>query len=150
LACIDLTQRREDAKDRKEQAELMNENELSHLIIGAAIDVHRELGGPGLLEEIYEECLCCELALRGIEAQRQVSIPVTYKGQKLSKSYRLDLLVSGLVIVECKATEEDNVLYRAQCLTQLRLTGLKLGLVINFGNRFLKDGVHRVVNGLDD
>jgi GxxExxY protein len=128
----------------------MNENELSHLIIGAAIEVHRELGGPGLLEELYEEALCCELEMRHVEVQRQVPIPVIYKGRTLSKSYRLDLLVGGLVIVECKATEEDNVLYRAQCLTQLRLTELKLGLVINFGNRFLKDGVHRVVNGLSE
>ncbi len=127
----------------------MNENELSHLIIGASIEVHRELGGPGLLEEIYEEALCCELEMKGLEVQRQVSVPVVYKGRKLEKLYRLDLLVDGLVIVECKATEEDNALYRAQCLTQLRLTGLKLGLVINFGNKFLKDGVHRVVNGLD-
>ncbi len=127
----------------------MNENELSHLIIGAAIEVHRELGGPGLLEEIYEEALCCELEMKGLEVQRQVSVPVVYKGRELSKLYRLDLLVSGLVVVECKATEKDNSLFRAQCLTQLRLTGLKLGLVINFGNRFLKDGVHRVVNGLD-
>ncbi len=128
----------------------MNENELSHLIIGAAIEVHRELGGPGLLEELYEEALCCELEMRHVEVQRQVPIPVIYKGRTLSKSYRRDLLVGGLVIVECKATEEDNVLYRAQCLTQLRLTELKLGLVINFGNRFLKDGVHRVVNGLSE
>ena len=128
----------------------MNENELSHLIIGAAIEVHRELGGPGLLEELYEEALCCELEMRHVEVQRQVPIPVIYKGRTLSKSYRRDLLIGGLVIVECKATEEDNVLYRAQCLTQLRLTELKLGLVINFGNRFLKDGVHRVVNGLSE
>lgn len=127
----------------------MNENELSHVMIGAGIEVHRELGGPGLLEEIYEEALCCELEMKGLEVQRQVSVPVSYKGRKLSKLYRLDLLVSGLVIVECKATEKDNPLFQAQCLTQLRLTGLKLGLVINFGNKFLKDGVHRVVNGLD-
>ncbi|MDA0281892.1 MAG: GxxExxY protein [Planctomycetota bacterium] len=127
----------------------MSENELSHLIIGAAIEVHCELGGPGKLEELYEEALCCELQLRGLEIERQVAIPVLYKGRKLSKSYRLDLLVGRLVIVECKATESDNALYQAQCLTQLRLTGLKLGLVINFGNKFLKDGIHRVVNGLE-
>ena len=88
----------------------MNENELSHLIIGAAIEVHRELGGPGLLEEIYEESLSCELEMKGLEVQRQVSVPVIYKGRKLKKLYRLDLLVNGLVIVECKSTEEDNSL----------------------------------------
>lgn len=128
----------------------MNENELSHEIIGAAIEVHKELGGPGLLEEHYEEAFCCELGLRGLAVQRQVQVPLIYKGRQLDKLYRLDLLVNGLVVVECKAIEKVLSVHRAQCLTQLRITNRKLGLLINFGERFLKDGVHRIVNSLED
>ena len=126
----------------------MTENELSHEIIGAAIEVHKELGGPGLLESIYEEALCAELDLRHIPSQRQIEVPVFYKGRSLEKRFRLDLLVAELVIVEAKAVEEFNAVYLAQCLTQLRVTGKKLGLVINFGEKYVKDGIHRVVNGL--
>ncbi len=126
----------------------MTENELSHIIIGAAIEVHRELGGPGLLESIYEEALCAELALRGLHVERQVEVAVIYKEVRLEKTFRLDLLVNGLVIVEAKAVDQVIPIHLAQCLTQLRITGKKLGLVINFGERFLKDGINRVVNGL--
>ena len=126
----------------------MNENDLSHAIIGAAIEVHRELGGPGLLESIYEEALAFELNESGFKAERQIEVPVFYKGQRLSKSFRIDLLVNDLVIVECKSTEEDHDIYRSQCLTYLKLTDKRLGLVINFGQKLLKDGVHRVVNQL--
>lgn len=122
----------------------MTESELSHIIIGAAIEVHRELGGPGLLESIYEEALCAELALRGLQVERQVEVSVVYKEVRLEKSFRLD----GLVIVEAKALDQIIPIHLAQCLTQLRITGKKLGLVINFGERFLKDGINRVVNGL--
>ena len=126
----------------------MTENESSHIIIGAAIEVHRELGGPGLLESIYEEALCAELALRGLHVERQVEVSVVYKEIRLEKTFRLDVLVNGLVIVEAKAVEQVIPIHLAQCLTQLRITGKKLGLVINFGERFLKDGINRVVNGL--
>lgn len=126
----------------------MNENELSHRIIGAAIEVHKELGGPGLLESLYEEALRAELALRNIPHASQVDIPVFYKGEQLEKSYRLDLLVGHLVIVECKAVEHFRPIHLAQCLTQLRVANKKLGLVINFGERYLRDGIHRVANGL--
>lgn len=128
----------------------MTENELSHQIIGAAIEVHKELGGPGLLEEHYEEAFCCELEIRGLCVKRQLFVPVVYKGRTLDKSYRLDLLINDLVIVECKAIEKVLDVHKAQCLTQLRITNKKLGLVINFGERFLKDGVHRIVNSLDE
>ena len=111
----------------------MTENELSREIIGAAIEVHRELGGPGLLESIYEEALCAELELRGIRCQRQVDVLVVYKGRNLKKLYRLDLLVEELVIVEAKAVDQEHPIHLAQCLTHLRITGKKLGLVINFG-----------------
>jgi GxxExxY protein len=133
-----------------EWSELVTENELSHEIIGAAIEVHKELGGPGLLEEHYEEAFCCELELRGLTVRRQVQIPLVYKGRQLEKCYRLDLLVNDLVIVECKAVEKILGVHRAQCLTQLRITDKKLGLVINFGERFLRDGIYRVVNSLEE
>jgi GxxExxY protein len=127
----------------------MTENELSQIIIGASIEVHKELGGPGLLESIYEEALCAELELRNIPFVRQIEVPIVYMGHTLNKIYRLDLLVSDRVIVEVKAVESFAKLYLAQSLTQLRVTNKKLGLVINFGERYVKDGVHRVVNGLE-
>ena len=126
----------------------LTENELSNVIIGAAIEVHKELGGPGLLEDIYEEALCYELSLRGIPAQRQVGLPVVYKGKELPKRLVLDILVGEGVIVEVKAVEQYNTIFEAQLLTYLRLSKRKLGLVINFGEPLLKDGVHRVVNNL--
>lgn len=126
----------------------MTENQLSHCIIGAAIEVHKELGGPGLLEGIYEEALCAEFDLRSIPYERQVDIPVVYKNRILQKRLRLDLLVAKKVVVECKAVDTVVAVYLAQCLTQLRITNRKLGLVINFGEKYLKDGIHRVVNGL--
>jgi GxxExxY protein len=125
----------------------MNENELSGKIIGAAIEVHRELGGPGLLEDVYEEALCHELQLRGLEVQRQVGVMIEYKGKLLKKRLVLDLLVNGEIIVEVKSVDLFNDIYQAQLLTYLRLTKKHLGLVINFGEKQVKDGVHRVVNG---
>ncbi|MBF0239770.1 MAG: GxxExxY protein [SAR324 cluster bacterium] len=126
----------------------MNENDLSRGIIGAAIEVHQELGGPGLLESVYEEALCLELALRAFNVQRQVPVPISYKGQSLKTPLYLDVLVNGKIIVEVKATEKHNTIFEAQLLTYLRLTGLKLGLVINFGEKRVVDGIHRVVNKL--
>jgi GxxExxY protein len=126
----------------------MNENELSNVVIGAAIEVHSELGGPGLLEDVYEEALCHELQLRGLEVQRQVSVAIEYKGKLLRKRLVLDLLVNGALIVEVKSVEAYNDIYQAQLLTYLRLTKKKLGLVINFGEKFVRDGVRRVVNNL--
>jgi GxxExxY protein len=126
----------------------MNENELSHRIIGAAIEVHHVLGGPGLLEGIYEEAFVEELRLRGMQVDRQQAVPLSYKGKLLATPLRFDLRVNGLVLVECKATAEHNKLFESQLLTYLRLTGLKLGLVINFGRALVKEGIHRVVNGI--
>jgi GxxExxY protein len=126
----------------------MTENELSHVVIGAAIEVHKELGGPGLLEDIYEEALCFELESRGVEVRRQVGVHVVYKGKELKKRLVLDVLVGDKLIVECKAVEHYNPLFEAQLLTYLRLSNRKLGLVINFGEEYVKDGVHRVVNNL--
>ena len=110
--------------------------------------MHRELGGPGLLESIYEEAMVDELIRRGLLVERQVWVPILYKGKQLASPLRLDLKVNGLVLVDNKAVVEWNPIFEAQMLTYLRLTKLKLGLVINFGEKYVKDGVHRVVNGL--
>jgi len=126
----------------------MTENELSNVIIGAAIEVHKELGGPGLLEDVYEEALCRELELRGLEVQRQVGIAIEYKGALLRKRLVLDLMINGAVIVEVKSVEEYHEIFQAQLLTYLRLTKKKLGLVINYGEKQVKDGIHRVANNL--
>ena len=126
----------------------MTENEISAIILDAAIAVHKELGGPGLLESVYEESLAYELQLRGLTIERQVAVPLVYKGQQLGSPLRLDLLVNGKVIVECKAVEVYNTIFSVQVLTYLRLKKLKLGLVINFGAATIKEGFHRVVNGL--
>jgi GxxExxY protein len=124
------------------------ENEISHKIIGAAIEVHRILGGPGLLESVYESSLCYELTLRGLHIQKQLTVPVKYKNVAVREPMCLDILVENKVIIEVKATEKEHAIHQAQLLTYLRLTGLKLGLLINFGQACVKDGVHRVVNGL--
>lgn len=124
------------------------ENTISGKIIGAAIDVHKELGGPGLLESVYEEALAWELADRGMEVVRQQVVPIMFKNHRLTTPLRLDLLVEKTVIVECKSTIDYNPIFETQTLTYLRLTGLQLGLVINFGEKFVKKGIHRVVNQL--
>ena len=121
------------------------ENEISGKIIGAAIEVHRHLG-PGLLESAYEECLCCELGLRGIEFKRQVPLPLNYKGLKLDCGYRLDLLVEDKIIVELKTVEAIAPIHEAQILTYLKLKGIHLGLIINFNVRLLVEGIRRLVN----
>lgn len=126
----------------------MHPNDVTGLSVEAAIEVHRVLGGPGLLESVYEEALVEELQLRGARLERQQPVALIYKGKALSTPLRLDLRVNGLVLVECKAVAERNKVFESQLLTYLRLTGLKVGLVVNFGRRTVKDGIHRVVNGL--
>jgi GxxExxY protein len=126
----------------------VTENEISKVIVGAAIEVHRELGGPGLLEGVYEEAMVEELTLHGMTIERQLQVPIIYKGKRLATPLRLDLKVNGLVLVDNKAVTEWNPVFEAQMLTYLRLTKLKLGLVINFGEQYVKNGIHRVVNGL--
>ena len=126
----------------------MTENEVSRAVYECAIEVHRTLGGPGLLEGVYEEALAWELSQKGLKVAQQVLVPIKYKGQSLGTPMRLDLLVEGIVVVECKAAAEYNSIFESQVLTYLRMAGLKLGLVINFGEKFVKDGIHRVVNGL--
>lgn len=126
----------------------MDENEISKHIVGCALEAHRTLGGPGLLESVYEEALCWELAQRGLRVERQVIVPILYKGQELATPLRLDVLVEQQVIIEVKATSAYNSVFEAQALTYLRLLNLKLALVINFGEKLVRDGIHRVVNGL--
>ena len=126
----------------------MPENRLSAHIVDCAIEVHRNLGGPGLLESVYEEALAWELSQRGFVVGRQLAVPISYKGNKLALPLRLDLLVENLVVVEVKAITAYNPIFEAQALTYLRMLKLKLGLVINFGEKLVKDGIHRVANGL--
>ena len=128
----------------------MNENEIARVVVDAAIEVHRTLGGPGLLEAVYEEALVFELESRGLTVHRQKAVPLVYKGRRLASDLRLDLLINDRVIVECKATAAYNSLFAAQALTYLRLCDLKLALVINFGERTVRQGIHRVVNGLQE
>ena len=117
-------------------------NELTYDVIGAAIEVHRTLGA-GLLESSYRECLCRELLLRGIPFQREHSLPLEYKGIRLASGYRIDILVSGLIVVEIKAIEALAPIHDAQLLTYLRLGGWKVGLLLNFNVVVLKDGIRR-------
>ncbi len=124
-------------------------NELTSLIIAAAIEVHRVLG-PGLLESMYELCLVQELRDRDLLVDCQVAVPVSYKGRDLGANMRLDLLVEGRVVVEVKAAEALHDAHVAQLLTYLKLTGCKLGLLINFNEALLEQGIRRVANGLLD
>jgi GxxExxY protein len=127
----------------------MLENEISRHIVECAIETHRTLGGPGLMEAVYEEALAWELAQRGLLVERQLEVPIGYKGLSLATPLRLDMLVERLVIVENKAVTKYHPIFEAQALTYLRLMNLRLALVINFGERYVKRGIHRVVNNLD-
>jgi GxxExxY protein len=122
----------------------MNVNDISGQVIGAAIEVHKTIG-PGLLESIYEDCLSVELERRRIPFERQKGIDIEYKGVKLNSQYRLDLVVNNMVVVELKTVDELAPIHDAQLLTYLKLTGLKVGLLINFNVPVLKDGIKRLV-----
>jgi GxxExxY protein len=123
---------------------LSHEVDLSPRVIGLAIEVHRNLG-PGLLESAYEECLCFELKQAGIGFRRQVALPVVYKGIRLDCGYRMDVVVEDELVVEIKAVERILPLHEAQMLTYLRLSRLRVGLLLNFNNVVLKDGLKRFV-----
>ena len=127
----------------------MDENALSKEIIGAAIEVHRHLG-PGLLESAYEQCLAHEFTSRGIPFELQKPVPVEYKGVKLDCGFRIDFLVGGLVVVELKAVDKLTTVHDAQVLTYLKLTGCKLGLLLNFNEWRLGDGIKRLVLNLEE
>ena len=127
----------------------MTENEIGTIIVDTAIELHRHLG-PGLLESVYEVVLAYELTARGLSVQRQVPISIVYKTMKFDDAFRADLLVADKVIVELKSIEQMNNAHRKQLQTYLRLTGLKLGYLLNFGSALMKDGIVRSVNGLED
>ena len=132
----------------KEQAEIKEEyDKLSGRIIGAAIEVHKLLG-PGLLESIYETCLQAELKDRGIYSETQVNLPIYYKGRKLDKVFRIDMLVENKIIVELKAVEELKLLHEIQLVSYLKMADKRLGLLINFNVPILALGIKRKVNGL--
>ena len=120
-------------------------NNLTGQIIGASIEVHKILG-PGLLESAYEECLCHELKLREVSFERQKALPIEYKGIELECGYRLDIVMGNSLIVELKSCESLEPIHEAQLLTYLKLTGIKIGLLINFNVSVLKDGIKRLAN----
>lgn len=122
----------------------MTDTDITGRVIGAAIEVHRQLG-PGLLESAYEECLARELILRGISYERQKAVPVVYKGVKLECGYRIDLLVERRIVVELKSIEEIAAIHEAVVLTYLKLSGNTIGLLINFHVAVLKDGIRRYI-----
>ena len=124
-------------------------NHITEMIIGAAIEVHRALG-PGLLESAYETCLAFELAQRSLKVEQQKPLPVVYKEVKLDCGYRLDLLVEKAVIVEVKSVDHLAPIHQAQLLSYLKLFGCKVGLLINFNVKMLKNGIIRVVNEFPD
>ena len=125
----------------------MTENEISSKIIGAAIEVHKQLG-PGLLESTYETCLYYELKQLNLDVKQQLALPVYYKEVKLDAGYRIDLLVEDKVIIEIKSVDTLADIHTAQLLTYLKLKNLKLGLLINFNSVRVIDGVKRIVNNL--
>ena len=127
----------------------MHENEIAKIVVDAAYQIHRQLG-PGLLESVYEKVLLYELRQRGLHVEPEVPMPVVWKEIQLEVGFRADLLVEGKVIVELKSVEQISRVHSKQLLTYLRLANCKLGLLINFGEALFKDGVSRVVNGLED
>jgi len=127
----------------------MRENEVSGIIIDVAMHIHRTLG-PGLLESVYEAILKYELEKRGLRVERQVPVPVNWEEVHLDIGFRADLIVENLVVVELKSVEKIASVFKKQLLTYLRLTNLRLGLILNFGAELMKDGIARVVNGLQE
>ncbi|MDF7825212.1 GxxExxY protein [Pontiellaceae bacterium B12227] len=125
----------------------MTENDIAKEVVDAAFAIHSKLG-PGLLESVYEILLADELIQRGLSVQQQVPIQIEYNGREFSEAFRADLIVNELVIIELKSVEEVRPVHKKQLLTYLRLTKLKLGLLINFGENLIKDGITRVANGM--
>jgi GxxExxY protein len=127
----------------------LSENEIGGIVVDRALQVHRELG-PGLLESAYEACLCHELRAAGLTVEEQKALPVIYKGLRLDCGYRMDLFIENKVVVEIKSVEALNEVHLAQVLTYLKLSDCKLGYLINFNVKRVKDGIKRVVNKLSD
>ena len=127
--------------------EVMHENEIARIVVDTAYNLHKQIG-PGLLESAYEHALTFDLLAKGLKVEQQVAMPFVYKEVKLDVGYRLDLLVENKLIVEIKSVDQLAPVHFAQTLTYLRLSKLKLGLLINFNTKLFKEGVHRLVNGL--
>ena len=127
----------------------MTENDIGRIVVDAAITVHRELG-PGLLESVYEIILAYELGQRGLSVKRQVQIPIRYKQMAFEEAFRADLVVEDKIIIELKSVEQVSEAHKRQLLTYLRLTGRKLGFLLNFGEALMKRGITRTVNGIED
>ena len=125
----------------------MHENDVGTIIIDTAISLHKDLG-PGLLETVYEVVLSKLLAEKGLSVQRQVSIPIEYKGEHFDEGFRADIFVEGKVIIELKSVEKISSVHKKQLLTYLKLTNTKLGYILNFGAEVMKDGIARIANGL--
>ncbi|HOX05357.1 MAG TPA: GxxExxY protein [Planctomycetota bacterium] len=124
----------------------MTENEIGKVVVDCAVRMHQELG-PGLLESVYEVVLAHELEQRGLRVERQVPVPIKYHGITFDQGFRADIIAEGLVILELKCVESTSKAHKKQVLSYLRLTGLKLGFLLNFGESLLKDGISRIANG---
>ncbi len=125
---------------------MMNENEIGKIIVNAAVEIHKEFG-PGLLETVYEVMLAYKLEKQGLSVKRQVSVPIEYEGMKFDEAFRVDIFVENKVLIELKSVEVVNKAHKKQVLTYLRLTGCKLGYLLNFGEFLMKDGISRIING---
>lgn len=125
----------------------MRENEIATIIVDSALKIHKAIG-PGLLESVYQSVLAHELRSRGLSVETEVPIPIVYESVKLETAFRADLIVDGCLLVELKSVEQVSQVHKKQVLTYLRLTEIKLGLLINFNEELIKNGIHRVVNGL--
>lgn len=129
--------------------ESFSENEIAAIVVDAAYQIHQQLG-PGLLESVYEVLLAHELRKRGLEVERQLTIPIVWDGIRFEEGYRADLMVSSKVLIEVKSKEKVAPVDKKQVLTYLRLADKRLGLLINFGEELIKNGISRIVNGLEE
>lgn len=127
----------------------MTENEIGKIVVDTALNIHRELG-PGLLETVYESVLTYELEKQGLHVKRQVPVPIEYRGIKFDEAFRADIIIENKVILELKSMETINNAHKKQLLTYLRLTGMKLGFLLNFGEGLMKNGIIRIVNKLEE
>ena len=125
----------------------MRENELAKIVVDSALKVHKALG-PGLLESVYQSVLAYELRQNGLKVEAEVSIPVVYGQVQIETAFRADFVVENCLLIELKSIEQVNPIHKKQVLTYLRLSEIKLGLLINFNEELIKNGIHRVVNGL--
>jgi GxxExxY protein len=146
-----LAQRKveESSLAKAQRRQVMTENDIGRIVVDAAVAVHRELG-PGLLESVYEVILAYELGQRGLSVKRQVSIPIRYKQMAFEEAFRADIVVEDKIIIELKSVEQVSDAHKKQLLTYLRLTGCKLGFLLNFGEALMKRGITRTVNGIED